>query len=66
MESLSKSLGALGEIIIFIILSLTYTSLILLPIILINLLIDKSLISYIFLFVPLIGLLGLAIERPFL
>ena len=66
MESLSKSLGALGEIIIFIILSLTYTSLILLPIILINLLIDKSLISYIFLFVPLIGLLGLAIERAFI
>lgn len=66
MESLSKSLGALGEIIIFIVLSLTYTSLILLPIILINLLIDKSLISYIFLFVPLIGLLGLAIERAFI
>lgn len=66
MESLSKSLGSLGEIIIFIILSLTYTSLILLPIILINLLIDKSLISYIFLFVPLIGLLGLAIERAFI
>lgn len=65
MESLSKSLGALGEIIIFIVLSLIYTSLILLPIILINLLIDKSLISYIFLFVPLIGLLGLAIERAF-
>ncbi|MCW6700947.1 hypothetical protein NH288_02425 [Anaerococcus sp. NML200537] len=63
---MSKSLGALGEIIIFIILSLTYTSLILLPIILINLLIDKSLISYIFLFVPLIGLLGLAIERAFI
>lgn len=66
MESLSKSLGALGEIIIFIALSLIYTSLILLPIILINLLIDRSLISYIFLFVPLIGLLGLAIERAFI
>lgn len=65
MESLSKSLGAIGEIIIFIALSITYTSLILLPIILINLLIDRSLISYIFLFVPLIGLLGLAIERAF-
>lgn len=66
MESLSKSLGAIGEIIIFIALSITYTSLILLPIILINLLIDRSLISYIFLFVPLIGLLGLAIERAFI
>lgn len=66
MESLAKSLGSLGEIIIFIFLSLVYTSLILLPIILINLLIDRSLISYIFLFVPLIGLLGLAIERAFI
>lgn len=66
MESLAKSLGRLGEIIIFIFLSLVYTSLILLPIILINLLIDRSLISYIFLFVPLIGLLGLAIERAFI
>lgn len=66
MESLAKSLGSLGEIIIFIFLSLVYTSLILFPIILINLLIDRSLISYIFLFVPLIGLLGLAIERAFI
>ena len=66
MESLSKSLGALGEIVIFLLLSIIYTSLILLPIILINLLLDRSLISYIFLFVPLIGLFGLAIERSFI
>ena len=66
MDSLAKSLGSPGEIIIFNFLSLVYTSLILLPIILINLLIDRSLISYIFLFVPLIGLLGLAIERAFI
>ena len=66
METLSKSLGAIGEVVIFLFLSIIYTSLILLPIILINLLLDKSLISYIFLFVPLIGLLALAIERSFI
>lgn len=66
MESLSKSLGALGEIVIFLLLSIVYTSLILLPIILISLLLDRSLISYVFLFVPLIGLLALAIERSFI
>ena len=63
MEALSKSLGKVGELILFVLLSIVYTSLIISPLILVNLLIEGSLIRYILLFIPLIGLLGLALER---
>lgn len=63
MEALSKSLGKVGELILFLLLSIVYTSLIVAPLILVNLLIEESLISYILLFIPLIGLLALALER---
>lgn len=63
MQALLKSLGKVGELILFVFLSVVYTSLIILPIILVNLLIEGSLIRYILLFIPLIGLLALALER---
>lgn len=66
MEGFSKSLSKLGELILFILVSIIYTSLILLPMILINLMLEDSLISYIFLFIPLIGLLGISLEREFI
>lgn len=66
MEALSKSLGKVGELILFLLLSIVYTSLIIAPLILVNLLIEESLISYILLFIPLIGLLALALEREFI
>lgn len=66
MEGFSKSLSKLGELILFILVSTIYTSLILLPMILINLMLEDSLISYIFLFIPLIGLLGISLEREFI
>lgn len=66
MEGFSKSLSKLGELILFILCSIIYTSLILLPMILINLMLEDSLISYIFLFIPLIGLLGVSLEREFI
>lgn len=66
MEGFSKSLSKLGELILFILCSIIYTSLILLPMILINLMLEDSLISYIFLFIPLIGLLGISLEREFI
>lgn len=66
MESLSKSLSKVGELILFLLLSIVYTSLIIAPLILVNLLIEESLISYILLFIPLIGLLALALEREFI
>lgn len=66
MEALSKSLGRVGELILFLLLSIVYTSLIVAPLILVNLLIEESLISYILLFIPLIGLLALALEREFI
>lgn len=66
MEALSKSLGKVGELILFLLLSIVYTSLIVAPLILVNLLIEESLISYILLFIPLIGLLALALEREFI
>ncbi len=66
MEALSKSLGKVGELILFVLLSIVYTSLIISPLILINILIEGSLIKYILLFIPLIGLLALALEREFI
>lgn len=63
MQALSKSLGKVGELILFVLSSIVYTSLIVAPLILVNLLIEESLISYILLFIPLIGLLALALER---
>lgn len=63
MQALSKSLGKVGELILFVLFSIVYTSLIISPLILVNLLIEGSLIRYILLFIPLIGLLGLALER---
>lgn len=63
MQALSKSLGKVGELILFVLLSIVYTSLIISPLILVNLLVEGSLIRYILLFIPLIGLLGLALER---
>ncbi len=66
MQVLSKSLGKVGELILFLLLSIVYTSLIVAPLILVNLLIEGSLISYILLFIPLIGLLALALEREFI
>ena len=66
MQALSKSLGKVGELILFVLFSIVYTSLIISPLILVNLLIEGSLIRYILLFIPLIGLLGLALEREFI
>ena len=66
MQALSKSLGRVGELILFVLFSIVYTSLIISPLILVNLLIEGSLIRYILLFVPLIGLLALALEREFI
>lgn len=66
MEALSKSLGKVGELILFVLFSIVYTSLIISPLILINILIEGSLIKYILLFIPLIGLLALALEREFI
>ena len=66
MQALSKSLSKVGELILFLLLSIVYTSLIIAPLILVNLLIEGSLISYNLLFIPLIGLLALALEREFI
>lgn len=63
MQALSKSLGKVGELILFVLFSIVYTSLIISPLILVNLLIEGGLIRYILLFIPLIGILGLALER---
>ena len=58
MQALSKSLGKVGELILFVLLSIVYTSLIILPLILVNLLIEGSLIRYILLITsPIIGLI---------
>lgn len=65
MEGVSKSLSKVGEIVLFLLLSVVYTSLILLPMILVNLMLESSLISYVLVFIPLIGLLAVSMEREF-
>lgn len=65
MEGVLQSLSKVGEIVLFLLCSVLYTSLILLPMILVNLMLESSLISYVLLFIPLIGLLGVAMEREF-
>lgn len=65
MEGVLQSLSKVGEIVLFLLLSVVYTSLILLPMILVNLMLESSLISYVLLFIPLIGLLGVSMEREF-
>lgn len=65
MEGVLQSLSKVGEIVLFLLCSVLYTSLILLPMILVNLMLENSLISYVLLFIPLIGLLAVSMEREF-
>lgn len=65
MKGVLQSLSKVGEIVLFLLLSVVYTSLILLPMVLVNLMLESSLISYVLLFIPLIGLLAVSMEREF-
>lgn len=63
MESFTRGLYRIGEVIIYAMVSFLYSGLILLPIFAVDLLLEDSISSYIMIFVPLIGLLGFALER---
>lgn len=63
MESFTRGLYRIGEVIIYAIVSFFYSGLILLPIFAVDLLVEGSISSYIIIFIPLIGLLGFALER---
>lgn len=63
MESFAKGMYKLGEVILYAFVSMFYSSLILLPIFLLNLFLTENISKYLVLFVPLSGLIGFALER---
>lgn len=63
MESFTRGLYRIGEVIIFAFVSFVYTGVILFPIIAINFFVDGPISKYILLFVPLVALIGFALER---
>lgn len=63
MESFAKGMYKLGEVILYAFVSIFYSSLILLPIFLLNLFLTENISKYLVLFVPLSGLIGFALER---
>lgn len=63
MESFTKGMYKFGEVILYAFMSMVYSGLILLPIFLISLMLDGPIGSYVLLFIPLVGLLGFALER---
>lgn len=63
METLTRGVYRIGEILIYCLVSLLYTGIIILPIFALDLLVERPISSYILLFAPLVALLGFAMER---
>jgi len=63
MESFAKGMYKLGEVILYAIVSMFYSTIILLPIFLLNLFLTENISKYLVFFIPLSGLLGFALER---